>query len=278
MSSYTGDVAREVDRLVIAGHQLAGTAPKPPPLDAMTAHSGLLNTVAVVLLAGPVTRDDLGRVVPYLTPEIEDALLDNNVAEGVITGRDPIELTDAGHALAAATVALQESVVATAWASADETLTVVDSIAPDIVARAAGGDAPSMPSAFHLFAAVVDRPSLPGRVLRTITAMRYWRADAHRAALLAAGLAPFEAHALNRLWRARTGVDGVGQGRDEPGARGVAALEERGLAKDGEITADGFDARQSIEDDTNARTEPLYQPLDDRSRTALLDALAALPG
>jgi hypothetical protein len=86
-----------------------------------------------------------------------------------------------------------------------------------------------------------------------------------------------EAHALNRLWDIDRGVERVGQGEERPGRRGVAALTERGYAADDAITELGRKARAAIEADTDARTEPIYAPLDDAARTAFLDGLRELP-
>jgi hypothetical protein len=243
------------------------------------AHPGLLNTAAIVLLDRPLTRADIGRVVPYLDPNLLTGLLDNNAKHDVIRESGvAIELSDHGRVLALATVELQERAVAERWDVATDALEVIDTIGPPLVRKAQGGDAPSMPSAFHLFAGVIERPTRPARVLRTITAMRYWRADAHRAALAAADLAPAAAHAFNVMWDVRRGVERVGQAQFTSGGAGQDALEARGLAKDGEITESGFDLRNKIETDTNGRTAPLYQDLNADEADRFLGALRDLPG
>lgn len=248
-------------------------------LQGMTAHPGLLNTVALVLLTRPITRDDLGRIVPYLPPALEDALIENNLAEGVVCwDGEQIALTNDGRDLAEAVVLLQESAVGDMWQGAEAASSEVEKIATPLVRGARDVDAPATPSAFALFADLIDRPTQSGRVLRAVTAMRYWRADAHRAALHAVGLDASEAHALNRLWDAHRNVDRAGQGRAEPGKRGLAALETHGLAKDGAITSLGVDQREEIEADTDARTDSLYEGLGDQSRHRLLAGLAGLPG
>src|SRR5204862_503475 len=84
------------------------------------------------------------------------------------------------------------------------------------------------------------------------SALRYWRADAHRAAWHDAGLAVQEAHALNRLWDLDRNIDRVGQGDPRPGTRGVAALEERGWVADGAITDEGQKQREAIAAATDA--------------------------
>ncbi|HUQ39981.1 MAG TPA: hypothetical protein VM030_07475 [Acidimicrobiales bacterium] len=281
MSVYAGRVATEIDRLVIAGHRVAGEAPRPPAMDSMRAHPGLLTTTAIVLLARPLTRDDLGRITPYIAPDLEDALVENNVSEGVLR-RDGahLVLTDEGRMVAEAVVELQDSAVVALWEAGAEVVAGLEDVARAVVAGGRSKVPPSSPDAFSLYAdpAVLDRPTPEARVLRAITAVRYWRADAHRAALRAADLGAAEAHALNRLWDAHRGVERVGQGRTEPGTRGLAAIEARGLAADGEITAAGIGQRNAIESDTDARTEPLYATLDETERDRLLAGLRSLRG
>ena len=280
MAPFAGEAAREIDRLVIAGHSAAAAAAHEyKALQRTTAHPGLLNTVAIVLLARPITRDDLGRIVPYLPPALEDALIENNVAEGIVVrDGDHVALTDDGRDLAEAVVLLQETAAADMWTGAQAALSAVDEIAAPLIRGAQHIEAPATPSAFALFADVIDRPTQSGRVLRAITAMRYWRADAHRAALHAVGLNALEAHALNRLWDTHREVDRLGQGRVEPGKTGLAALETHGLAENGAITRAGIDQREKIEADTDARTEPLYERLGDGPRHTLLAELSSLPG
>src|SRR5207253_7349932 len=129
-------------------------------------------------------------------------------------------------------------------------LDVVESVSRVLVKRGSVLPPLDNPAAFPLFAEVCDRPTQPGRVLRLITALRYWRADAHRAAVKAAGFEPREAHALNTLWDRQRGLVRLGQGLPDPG-RAVTVLEERGLAADGAITTEGISLRERIERGTD---------------------------
>lgn len=277
MGTVVGHIAGEIDRLVIAGHAAAARADDPPVL-ATTAQRGLLNSVAVVLLNESLDRSDVGRIVPYLPAPLADALIEDNVSHDIVQLHgDRLALTERGEMLARAVVEVQEKAIAAMWAGAGDALRDLEPLAAAVVARGRDLTPPALPDAFRLFARAVDRPSAPARVLRLITAMRYWRADAHRAALAAAGLEPQEAHALNRLWDAQRGVERVGQGRDDPGKRGVAALEGRGLAASGTITAEGLTLREAVEQDTDRRSEPLYDGLDRAARHSLLHGLQALP-
>jgi hypothetical protein len=280
VSGFAGQAAEQIDRLVIAGHQMAAAVDKPEQLKRLTAQPALLNTLAIVLLTRSFTRDDLGRVVPYLSPVLLDALIENNVIEGVVRseGDGQLALTDDGREFAEAVVMVQERAIAELWQGQEPIVRSVETIVVPLVLGARDFDPPTTPAAFDLFAGVIDRPAPEGRVLRAITAMRYWRADAHRATLRAAGLEAHEAHALNRLWDAQRNVERVGQGRVDPGERGVAALEKRGLAQRGAITDVGLDQREAIEADTDARTMPLYDALDAASRDRLLAGLVGLIG
>lgn len=279
VDEFAGDVAREIDRLVIRGHEVvAEMDDKPEAYARLKAHPQLLSTAAVVLLRRPLTRDDVKLILAYTPPAIIDALVDNNVAEEVVRETsDVLSLTDAGRAIAEAVVEMQETAVEWLWQVAAAPLAGVDELTAEVVDRAAGLAPPTVPAMFPLFADVGHRPTTAGRVLRQITALRYWRADAHRAVLHDAGLGPAEAHALNRLWDAHRSVTRVGQGHPAPGSRGVVALEGRGDAKDGAITPQGLELRARIERDTDLRTAPLYDGLDDDSRDRLRRSLFALP-
>ena len=133
------------------------------------------------------------------------------------------------------------------------------------------------PSAFEVTQSLIDRPTQAGRVFRQLSALRYWRADAHRAAWSAAGLTVQEAHALNRLWDLDRGVVRVGQGDERPGRTGVAGLTDKGFAAGGAITDSGRAARAAIEADTDTRTLPIYAETSDDLRARFLTGLRALP-
>ena len=278
--SYAGDVAAEIDRLVIGGHEVADAYPdKPASVQRLSAHPALFNTVAVLLLAQSLRREDVSTIIAYTPPQLVTALIDNNVAEGVVVddgGR--ISLTDNGRAPAEGVVAVQEAAVTDLWAGADEQLDTVRMLTQPLVERGRNISPPADPSAFGFFAAVCNRPTVAGTVLRQITALRYWRADAHRRAVLAAGLTHAEAHALNVLWDRHRGRSRVGQGFPEPGTKATTSLEARGYATSGTITDAGVQLREAIECDTDERTAPVYEDMDDDSGGRLLGALRALPG
>lgn len=272
-------IASEIDRLVIRGHELAGGFPdKPPPLASLAAFPQLLDTAAIALLAGPMTRDRFAGVIPYTPRSLVDALIDNNVEHGIVAEPDgALELTEHGRQVAEALVDVQDAAVAGVWSVVPHAVESVAAILAPVVAHGLTIEPPRAPSNFALFAGVVDRPTPPGRTLRLITAVRYWRADAHLAALAGADLRPSEGHALNRLWDVHRGVTRPGQGFPDPGRKGVASLESRGLAADGVITTEGIALRERIEGETDRSTAPIYGTLDDDALGSLLAGVRSLP-
>lgn len=277
---FSARVAAEIDRLVISGHEVAAAyRDRPPALASSSAHPALLNAVAAVLLAGPITREDLGRVFPYTPPSIIAALIEANLSAGVLEEGPPgaLRLSSPGRSLAEAVVDLQDAAIGEAWAEARAAVDAVRTISADIVRRGLDRQPPAEPAAFVLFAGVWERPTAAAQCLRLITAMRYWRADAHRAGLAHAGLGRREAHVLNHLWDEYRGVERVGQGVPDPGTKGLATLDERGLAAAGRISSAGISLREKVEQDTDSRTDPLYEGMDADERERFLDGLSGLP-
>jgi hypothetical protein len=273
-------VAAEVDRLVVRGHELAHEySDKPQALAEMTALPHLLSTAAIVLLARRLTRDDVKGILPFTPISLVDGLIDNNIAEGIVREEaGSLELTEPGRATAEAMVAVQEDAVVRAWSPAPDDVATIVRIARPVVDRGRTIAPLRTPSNFALFAPLCDRPTAGGVVLRTITALRYWRADAHIRAIDDAGLDRAEAHALNHLWDASRSVERVGQGFPNTGRKAVASLEGKGLAADGTITTEGVRLRIEIEEGTDRLTASLYDAVEDDSFERLLAALKAVPG
>ena len=214
----------------------------------------------------------------YAPPSMIDALLADSISKDVITQTvDGFALTDNGRSSAGAMVDLQEAAIARRWDGAAAAVAVVRDQTGRILE--APPPPPSNPSTFELFANTWQRPDdAAAQALRSVTALRYWRMDAHRRALTDAGLTPRAAHALNVLWDASRATTRVGQGFANAGTKGTADLEALGLAANATITSAGIERREQVERATNQHTEPLYAPLDDdASRAELLDALRALP-
>lgn len=275
--SWFGEVAAEIDRLVVATHRAAQAQfPESELATQLRAHPGLVNAVGALLIEGPVPVESVRVIYPYLPEHIFAALIDNNVAEGVVTiDNDILTSTADGREQARLASELLDAAAASMWSGAH--LDDVEATARVLVDVGRGLDPPVVPSAFAVTQALIDRPAQPGRVFRLLGALRYWRADAHRAAWTAAGLNVREAHALNRLWDLDRGAVRIGQGEELPGTAGVAGLTSKGYAADDAITERGRAARADIETDTDARTEPIYAEMDDSQRGAFLNGLRALP-
>jgi helix-turn-helix protein len=273
--SWVGDLAAEIDRLVVAVHGRAGAEFAASELAAtLNAHPGLINGLGTSLLQGPVPVESIEVIYPYSPPHVRDTLIENNLDGGLITIADGhLHVTEAGREpTRLASVLLDDSADAL-WHGAD--LGAVEQTSRALVEVGRKLPLPMQPSAFAVTEVLVDRPTQGGRVFRLLSALRYWRADAHRAAWSAAGLSVQEAHALNRLWDLDRGAVRVGQGDERPGRTGVAALTEKGFAAGESITDAGRVARAAIEADTDVRTEPIYEHLADRE--AFLDSLRKLP-
>jgi hypothetical protein len=242
----------------------------------LKAHPGLINGLGTSLLHGPVPVDSIDVIYPYLPARIRDALIENNVTEGLLTVEDGhLHVTEAGREpTRLASVLLDDSADAM-WAGCE--LDDVEATSRMLVDFGRGLAPPMTPSAFAVTQSLIDRPTPGGRTFRQLSALRYWRADAHRAAWAAAGLNVQEAHALNRLWDMDRGAVRVGQGDERPGRTGVEGLAAKGFAAGESITAAGRAAREAIEADTDARTEPIYAEMHEDLRAAFLAGLQELP-
>ena len=89
-----------------------------------------------------------------------------------------------------------------------------------------------------------------------INIMREWRGDTHWGVIAQLNLTGAEASTLHNEWLAYDG-DWLSHSRglsDESIAEAWRGLEQRGLARDGVITAEGLELRQWIEDETDRRT------------------------
>ncbi|HUR77176.1 MAG TPA: hypothetical protein VMZ22_04450 [Acidimicrobiales bacterium] len=274
---WVSEVSAEIDRLVVATHDRAGALyPGHALAGVLTAHPGVVNALGLALMRGPVAVESLKVIHPYLPARLIDLLVENNVAEGVVQlEAGELVLTQLGYETARLANELLDEAAGFSWCDAGA-LSPVETVSDALIAHACTLDPPAQPSAFAVTCTMTDRPTQAGRLFRLLSALRYWRADAHRAAWAVAGLTVQEAHALNQLWDLDRGIDRVGQGDPRPGRTGVTALSEKGYAAGDTITEAGRQARASIEADTDDRTEPVYAPLDDAARTTLLAGLRQL--
>lgn len=123
-----------------------------------------------------------------------------------------------------------------------------------------------------LFAAHLRMPRPADPLLsgwHAVNCLREWRGDTHWAIVVAAGLTPAEASILHNAWLGYERdwlAKSRGTSADELAA-GWDRLAAKGLAVDGEVTAEGVALRQRIEDDTDRLTTLAWELLgDDRSR------------
>jgi hypothetical protein len=110
--------------------------------------------------------------------------------------------------------------------------------------------------AAHLRMPRPDDPVLSG--WHAVNCLREWRGDLHWALVTAAGLDGVEASILHNAWLGYERdwlAKSRGTAPDEL-ERAWSSLAERGLVRDGEVTADGIALRQHIEDETD-RLSPL---------------------
>ena len=110
-----------------------------------------------------------------------------------------------------------------------------------------------------LFAAHLGIPRPADPLLagwHAVNCLREWRGDTHWAVVVAAGLTHAEASILHNAWLGYD-ADWLARSRgtsDEDLAGGWHALEAKGLAVGGAVTATGVALRQRIEDDTDRLT------------------------
>ena len=119
--SWVGDVAAEIDRLVVAVHGRAGAEFAASELAAtLKAHPGLINGLGTSLLHGPVPVESIEVIYPYLPVHIRDTLIENNLDAGLVTIEDGhLHVTEAGREpTRLASVLLDDSADGT-WARSD---------------------------------------------------------------------------------------------------------------------------------------------------------------
>ncbi len=105
-----------------------------------------------------------------------------------------------------------------------------------------------------------------------VNALREWRGDTHFALLLAEGIGRVEAGILDDARRHYGGWIPRSRGADDTAlAEAFAGLEERGLARDGQVNAVGLALRNDIERRTDALCAEGWQRLGEVSTRALVD-------
>lgn len=111
----------------------------------------------------------------------------------------------------------------------------------------------------HLAMARPTDPLLSG--WHAVNCIREWRGDTHWALVVAAGLDGPQASILHNAFMSYEGdwlAESRGIQRDAIEA-GWAALEVKGLARDGRVTPEGLRLREHLEDETDRLTSPVWE-------------------
>jgi hypothetical protein len=269
--SEPADTARraapEIDRLVLAVNTEVGARHRQSFMqhaqDIGLDSPALLKHYAEFLLEGRLTESVAISRLPYVAVDRVRGRLSEWARLGLIAE------TDDGMAATAALSPLLEqmldarSVVAgELWESKPEQVTQAALDAKDVIHHAD-----------HRFVVAVahrslSEPSEPHLLLHhRLTTVRYIRAQAHRDAWEAAGLATAEIVALTRLW-----LNGPLEDPIPP------SLVDRGLAGPSGLTPSGRRLRVAIESDTDRISGLAFQALEIERADRFMDALRSLPG
>jgi len=106
-----------------------------------------------------------------------------------------------------------------------------------------------------------------------VNCIREWRGDTHWAIVAAAGFTGAEASILHNAWIGYE-KDWLPKSRgssDDDTAAGWSSLESKGLVVDGEVTKEGIDVRQRIEDDTDRLTTTPWRLLGEAASNRFAD-------
>lgn len=287
---YARDIAPHIDRLAIAVHRHGRPAGMALMREFGLPNAGILVDARPMLLAGPITLDDLAAAERFASRESLAVALEEHVRQGLLE-RDDADSTPAysstshGRDLLLRLTELQGQTITALWAVHAALLPALASFATYVVDYAAATLSLDRYPAFRTqHAAPAPLGATPAHLLLTrLTTLRYLRADAHALALAAHSLDSAQAHALARLWRATEPLrlaDIFQNGDPEIKRAALQNLRDRGLANtDGEewrISAAGRTRRDAIEEQTNRLAAPPFAALDADDRAAFLHGLAAL--
>jgi hypothetical protein len=237
-------LAPEIDRLALCVHRPTSTRP-----DLVAAleplgmpRPSIVAVAARFLAAGRLTEADLRSMSRYDPPDGPALLLAIHEDRGLLARTGDAFVPSGAFRQGAATVLrVQAEEAARLWGDAlTEVLDLARAHVDAALASTAELDAFRRQVATHHVVPATDA----GRLLATITELRYLRADVHADALADEGLAGPDARARHRNWR---------------GGKHDAALER-------------------VERATDERFAAAFDTLDDGRSTALLARLQELPG
>jgi hypothetical protein len=239
-------LAPHVDRLALCIHPLAGrNADLRAARDARHVPAGSMLVVAARYLAHDALRPgDLAALTRYQPRSWSEANEREHVALGLLLARTDGALapSDAFRDLARQVLAVQAAAAAELWPDPSDAAAVADHLVTTAMQHDDSGEHPAFRRQ------VETRPATPhaaALLLAAATELRYLRADAHAAALEAAGVRPKDAIDLTRRWK----------GFGEP------------------LTTDDGRRRTAIEHDTNRRVAARLATADVNTFLALVEHL-----
>lgn len=263
--------APEIDRLVWAVNTRVDRDHR-DEIDAIAEPIGIetvfpLQHYAAFLLAGRLTRDVATLRMRYMPADRVNAQIDTWLDAGLIADdggvlsagaaiRPLLELLRARRAEIAATLWSEE--IASVEEASSISRRVIDGATADFTVAAAHRSLPDPSDPFLLFH-------------QRLVTLRYIRQQAHADAWLERGLDAFRIVAMTQLWHGET---------VEAAPEALGGLEEAGyVAGDPPaLTPRGQQVREDIEADTNLRTQPAFDVLDDETGTHFVALLRGLPG
>lgn len=292
LDAYAQSIAPHIDRLAIAVHRYARPATRRLLGEFGLRDAGLLVDLRSVLLAEPVTLDDVAVVDRYMPRAALAVALDAHVRQDLLW-RDgaarPVAYacTTRGRDLLLRLTTLQSETIGVLWAIHAAALPSLVALATDVTDYAAATLPLDAYPAFRLWhAAPVPLGAATAYVLlERVTALRYLRADAHAHALALQSLDAPQGHALSTLWHAEEPRAAADAGAPRYDAATVepslAALCERGLVEAIRdrwcISAAGSALREAIEAETDHGAAAAFAVLNAADRDRFLHGLAQLP-
>ena len=258
-------IAGEIDRLVWAVGDTVRATQTSLPI-ASTIESGTLGPLFNLLpFRDHLTESVVRRRYVYLPDQVMTTFLDNVTTAGLFTREsDRLVPTERLESIAQELAAAVAAQAREFWRPQEETALAAGLMAERVL-RAAGDR-----DGLVALAQMIEEPADPFHCLfQRLSGLRLVRNEAHAAAWRALGLGPRDVEALTDAW--------AGTALQAP-----ATMSER-LAKAGYVSdspseqivsSAGLEARQQIEDATDAGVK---SALDEIDRSAFLDLLSVLP-
>lgn len=291
--AYARAIGPHVDRLTVAVHRYGRPAGAALLREYGLDDAGILVDARAILLAGPITVDDVAVIDRYaprdcLAIALEDHVRQNLLEREDTAGQTLYSSTMRGREFLLRLTALQGETITALWAVSAGALAGLAATATSVTDYASAMLPLDRYPAFRgQHAAPAPLGATPAHLLLTrLTTLRYLRADAHALALAAHDVEPAEAGMLTGLWRAEdSGAATDAQGSPDNGGDAWRVLSERGLiarVDSGEgdswrITATGSTLRDRIEEETDRAAAPPFTVLGERDRASFLSGLEKLP-